>query len=417
MLPLAWPGLHRADGTVLIGTQSGNASGDASRDLAGQLLAALAAEPGHPVVTTAQVTADSPRLQDVLVDDAAFEVTVHEGFDFWVEGQDLEADAAESLERANATVVPTAALTALPSAYWVRIGERAHIRLVLPDDEDAATDALARLHAAGDDALGGRDPPARRLPRLRPARAGVGPRPRARGRRPRGRARRVGRAVRRGARLRRLAHRRRAPGPLGPAEPSGHPPLMSALAARVAAVVPCKDEAERIAATVAAVAALPQVGRVVVVDDGSSDGTAEAARAAGADVVRHERNRGKAAALRPGSGGCASWTTRMPSPTPPRRGRRRLLFVDGDLQETAANLGVLATAVLERRGRHDHRDPARPDHRRGWPRARRRPGPARHRAPHRFPCRAAAFGHALREPRRRSRRPARWPAAGGSRPP
>ena len=37
----------------------------------------------------------------------------------------------------------------------MRIGERAHIRLVLPDDEDAATDALARLHAAGDDALGG----------------------------------------------------------------------------------------------------------------------------------------------------------------------------------------------------------------------------------------------------------------------
>ena len=38
VLPMAWPGLHRADGTVLIGTQSGNASGDASRDLAGQLL-------------------------------------------------------------------------------------------------------------------------------------------------------------------------------------------------------------------------------------------------------------------------------------------------------------------------------------------------------------------------------------------
>jgi hypothetical protein len=52
-------------------------------------------------------------------------------------------------------VVPTVALTSLPSAYWVRIGERAHIRLVLPDDEDAATDALARLHAAGDDTLGG----------------------------------------------------------------------------------------------------------------------------------------------------------------------------------------------------------------------------------------------------------------------
>ena len=46
-------------------------------------------------------------------------------------------------------------MAALPSAYWVRIGERTHIRLVLPDDEDAATDALARLHAAGEDGLGG----------------------------------------------------------------------------------------------------------------------------------------------------------------------------------------------------------------------------------------------------------------------
>jgi Family of unknown function (DUF5926) len=155
VLPMAWPGLHRTDGTVLIGTQSGNASGDASRDLAAQLLAALAADPGHPVTTTEQVTAASPRLQDVLAPDTAFEVTVHEGFDFWVGGQELEGDAAASLERANESVVPTTAMSALPSAYWVRIGERTHIRLVLPDDEDAATDALARLHAAGADGLGG----------------------------------------------------------------------------------------------------------------------------------------------------------------------------------------------------------------------------------------------------------------------
>ncbi len=154
VLPMAWPGLHRTDGSVLIGTQSGNSSGDASRDLAAQVLAALAAEEGHPVLATAPVTADSPRLQDILSPDSTFDVTVHEGFDFWVEGQELEGDAALSLERANESVVPTSRMTALPSAYWVRIGDRAHIRLVLPDDEDAATDALSRLHAAGDDALG-----------------------------------------------------------------------------------------------------------------------------------------------------------------------------------------------------------------------------------------------------------------------
>ncbi len=37
---------------------------------------------------------------------------------------------------------------------------------------------------------------------------------------------------------------------------------------------------------------------VFVVDDGSTDGTGECARAAGADGARHERNRGKGAAIR-----------------------------------------------------------------------------------------------------------------------
>src|SRR3979411_3064133 len=36
---------------------------------------------------------------------------------------------------------------------------------------------------------------------------------------------------------------------------------------------------------------------VLVVDDGSTDATAELARAAGATVVRHETNRGKTAAV------------------------------------------------------------------------------------------------------------------------
>lgn len=128
---------------------------------------------------------------------------------------------------------------------------------------------------------------------------------------------------------------------------------MSALAARVAAVVPCKDEAERIAATVAAVAALPQVGRVVVVDDGSTDGTADAATAAGADVVRHERNRGKAAALETGVRRVrelerADAVAQLDDVADPSVAwPAALLFVDGDLQETATNLGVLTAAVLD----------------------------------------------------------------------
>jgi hypothetical protein len=154
VLPMAWPAVHRADGTVLVGTQSGSTSGDPSRDLAAQLLAGAAAEPGSAVQHVPAATGDTPRLQDLLDTTAPFEVEVHDGFDFWVEGQDLDDEGRASLDRANESVVPTRRMSALPSAYWVRIGERTYIRLVLPDDEDHATDALARLHAAGETSLG-----------------------------------------------------------------------------------------------------------------------------------------------------------------------------------------------------------------------------------------------------------------------
>ena len=155
VLPMAWPGLHRADGTVFFGTQSGSVSGDASRDLALCLLAAAGAEQGTPITSTPAATADSPRLQDLLDTSVPFEVTVHEGFEFWVGDSELDDDAKSSLERANESVIPTVKMDAATSAYWCRIGERTHIRLVLPEDEDSATDALARLHAAGESGLGG----------------------------------------------------------------------------------------------------------------------------------------------------------------------------------------------------------------------------------------------------------------------
>jgi glycosyltransferase involved in cell wall biosynthesis len=66
---------------------------------------------------------------------------------------------------------------------------------------------------------------------------------------------------------------------------------------RIVALIPAHDEAERIAPVVeATLRSLP----VLVVDDGSSDATAEAATRAGARVVRQEPNQGKGAALRTG---------------------------------------------------------------------------------------------------------------------
>ena len=71
----------------------------------------------------------------------------------------------------------------------------------------------------------------------------------------------------------------------------------------MAVIIPARDEAERIAATVRACRSIPRVDLVVVVDDGSADGTQDHARAAGAVTVRHSVGRGKASALETGASG------------------------------------------------------------------------------------------------------------------
>ena len=67
---------------------------------------------------------------------------------------------------------------------------------------------------------------------------------------------------------------------------------------RTPALIPAFNEARSIAEVVDGVR--EQVDPVVVVDDGSTDGTAEVARAAGAEVLSHETNRGKGNAIRTG---------------------------------------------------------------------------------------------------------------------
>jgi Family of unknown function (DUF5926) len=153
VLPMAWPAMTKPDGRVLIGLQRHVQSGDVSRDLAVALLCALETPPGNTVAVPA-LPGPGPRLPDVIVD-GPLDVTVHTGFEFW-----LDADASDdpnvraSLERANASVFPTAKVTAAAAAYWCRVSDRAHLRWVLPDDEDRALDALSRLAAGGGLLLG-----------------------------------------------------------------------------------------------------------------------------------------------------------------------------------------------------------------------------------------------------------------------
>ena len=146
VLPLAWPAMVRADGTVFLGLQVQSRSGDASRDLGAALELALAAEPGSSIQLPGLPTAGA-RLQDLLTH-GELDVTVHPGFDYWVEGAaDPSGEVAASMERANASVIPTARLSGVRGAYWCRMRERCHLRWVLPEDEEQALDALARLSA------------------------------------------------------------------------------------------------------------------------------------------------------------------------------------------------------------------------------------------------------------------------------
>jgi hypothetical protein len=154
VLPMAWPALVRADGSILLGLQINVGSGDASRDLADALLAALEAEPGEPVAL-GRVTAASPRLQDLVDPSVPLDIAVHDNFEFWVDGAaEITNDVRASLERANSYAHPTVKLESVPSAYWTQMGEKEHLRWVMPQDEETLLNALARLHAAGEDDLG-----------------------------------------------------------------------------------------------------------------------------------------------------------------------------------------------------------------------------------------------------------------------
>ena len=99
------------------------------------------------------------------------------------------------------------------------------------------------------------------------------------------------------------------------------------------AVIPAWQAEATVGAVVEGVKrAVPEI-TVLVVDDGSTDRTSDAARGAGADVIRHEVNRGKGAALQTGFDEAT------------RRGAERILTLDADGQHDPAYAGPLLRAL------------------------------------------------------------------------
>ncbi|MFP4511558.1 MAG: glycosyltransferase [Acidimicrobiales bacterium] len=101
----------------------------------------------------------------------------------------------------------------------------------------------------------------------------------------------------------------------------------------VVALIPAYNSVDRIAATVTSTAAIPGVTRVLVIDDGSVDGTASVARGAGAEVLSLGSNRGKGGAVAAGVDASPDADV--------------FLLVDADLAETAAETARLLPPVLD----------------------------------------------------------------------
>jgi hypothetical protein len=101
----------------------------------------------------------------------------------------------------------------------------------------------------------------------------------------------------------------------------------------VVAVVPARDSAGTVAATVAALQGLDELNEVLVVDDGSTDDTAAAALDAGATVLRLPHNVGKGGAVAAGLEASPHADV--------------YLLVDADVGATAASVAGLLQPVLD----------------------------------------------------------------------
>ena len=222
LLPMAAPAMVRDSGEIWLGLQVQHQFGDPARDLGAVLVKALDADPG--VVGLTDQPGDGPRLQD-LVSGTALDVTVHDGFDYWIADVDDKDSMAGALDQANASAHPTARLASVEAAYWTDVGSKEHLRWVLPEPEDRAPRRAGPPACLGQ-GLDRRGVAVRRdVPRARAADTGVGPAGRDRRRGARGACRAVRVRPRRGPGRRRRPDHRGARRALGPGQPASDDPV------------------------------------------------------------------------------------------------------------------------------------------------------------------------------------------------
>ena len=151
LLPGAAPAMVRESGEIWLGLQVQHNFGDPARDLGAVLTRALDADEG--VVGLNDPPGEGPRLQE-LVADEPLEITIHDGFGFWVDDvEEQDPGLAAALEQASGAADPTVRLAGVTAAYWTNVGPKEHLRWVMPEPEEELLSALARLHVAGKDSI------------------------------------------------------------------------------------------------------------------------------------------------------------------------------------------------------------------------------------------------------------------------
>ncbi|MGP9538554.1 DUF5926 family protein [Brachybacterium sp. AOP43-C2-M15] len=154
ILPMAWPAVRRTDGSVTVGIQAGYPGGDLSRGIGQAIRLAAALEPGNPI-TTVTLDEDAPRLQDVLDLSGDFAIQVQDTFEFWLDpSAERTGEIERAISQANDSIMLTRPVQGLPHAYWVDAGAKEHLRWVLDADEEKVIDAVTRLHARRESAIG-----------------------------------------------------------------------------------------------------------------------------------------------------------------------------------------------------------------------------------------------------------------------
>lgn len=106
---------------------------------------------------------------------------------------------------------------------------------------------------------------------------------------------------------------------------------------QVVVVIPAYQAAATIRAVITRTQATVPPAQIIVVDDGSTDGTGDAGRGTGTTLITHPRNRGKGAALRTGIREATA------------RGASVLVTIDADAQHPPEEIPRLLKPILEGR--------------------------------------------------------------------